>query len=482
MRRLLIILIVFCALLTKAQNNVTFSNDSYSGINSVGLSPSQPYINPNPWDVNLFSGDLFFTNDYAYISQQSLLELGSTPLYMSNARQNITGENQPNIFDFYNKESANLLFHSDIYGPSFSMTANIKDKKYVFGLFTRLRSQASVLDLDNYLRFGNEMIKQPDSYEMKPFSGIAMNWNEIGINASTSIFPDAEKQWILGINLKYELGLDAINIVSHQNIKLTASEPAPGENPDLLNIYASDYDVSVNYIGNYNADAKRYYYQSNGKGLGLDLGITVIDKDPREDDYLSKWSFNILDIGFINFKQGFNHHYVNGNTVWLQNNPNLEYEEFPGFENYFRDVSREAYGNENQSLIGRGFKIGLPTSLNIHYSQRIKENHFVNVNWIQRTPMFENTVKRNNLLNVNYLVQKQAFGYGFSGSLSEYKSLNFGAYLRLGPLILGSENIFPVLFKHQHLHATAFYMALKFYPFWDNEMKRHRRKKCDCEK
>lgn len=32
------------------------------------------------------------------------------------------------------------------------------------------------------------------------------------------------------------------------------------------------------------------------------------------------------------------------------------------------------------------------------------------------------------------------------------------------------------------LHAANFYIAIKLYPFWDNELKRHRRQKCDCEK
>ncbi|MFC4163613.1 DUF5723 family protein [Epilithonimonas zeae] len=475
-------LIVFCIVKITAQNNFTFTNDSYSGINSAIFSPTQPFLNPNPWDVNLVSADLFLQNDYTYISKQSLFGLAGTPIQLANPKRGITGETQPGVFDFYNKENASLMFNSDILGPSFSMTANIKEKKYVFGFFSRLRSQASVLDLDNYLRFGNEMIKQPEFYEMKPFSSIAMNWNEIGLNAATTIFPTSDKQWILGLNLKYEMGLDAANIISHQDIKLTATEPAIGDNPELMNIYASDYNVSVNYITNYNSETKRYDYKQNGSGLGLDLALTMIDKNPREDEYQTKFSFNILDLGYVNFKQGSNHSFVNGNTVWLQNNPNLEDQEFESPEQYLKLLSKEAYGDENKSFVGNGFKIGLPTSINLNYSQRIKENHFVNFNWIQRVPVFENSVKRNNILNANYSVQKAAIGYGISTTLSEYKSLQFGGYFRIGPLILGSENAFPLLFKQKHLHAANFYIAIKLYPFWDNEMKRHRRQECDCEK
>ncbi|WP_131450898.1 DUF5723 family protein [Chryseobacterium sp. FH1] len=456
-------------------------NDNYSGVNSAVLSPTQAFLNPNPWDVNLISADAFLQNDYAYISQRSLLGLSKTPIYVSNPKQNVTGENTAGIFDFFNKDKANLLFDSDVLGPSFSMTANIREKKFVFGLFTRVRSQASALDVDNYLRFSNEMTPQPQDYMLRPFSMQAMNWNEIGFNASTRIFPYSEKQWILGLNLKYEIGLDATNIVSHQSIDFTASEPGIDENPDLLNIYASNYNVSASYITNYNSESKSYEYKQNGSGLGLDLGLTMVDKDPREDEYNSKFSFNIMDLGYINFKNGNNHQFVNGNTVWLQNNPNLEDEPFESPEQYLKLLSQEAYGDENRSFVGNGFKMGLPTSINVNYTQRVKEHHFINFNWVQRVPVFENSVKRNNVLNANYSIQKEAFGYGVSTTLSEYKSLQFGGYLRLGPLIFGSENAFPLLFKHKKLHNANFYLAIKFYPFWDNPMKRHRRQKCDCE-
>lgn len=475
-------LLIFCFFKIAAQNNWTFLNDNYSGINSAVLSPTQPFFNQNPWDVNLVSADVYLQNDYAYISKQSLLGLAGTTIEASNPKKNITGENQANVFDFYNKEKADLLIASDILGPSFSMKAIIGEKKYVFGLFSRMRTQNAFLGFDNYLRYGNEMVPQPDDYKMKPFSTNLMNWNEIGLNAATTIFPYSDKQWILGINLKYEIGLDAANIISKDNIELTSTEPAIDENPDLRNIYASNYNIAASYITNYNFETKTYEYKQNGSGLGLDIGIAMVDQNPREDEYNSKFSFNIVDLGYINFKKGINHVFNNGNTVWLQNNPNFEDAEFESPEQYLKLLSQEAYGNENASLAGYGFKIGLPTSINVNYSQRIKEHHFFNVNWIQRVPVFENSLKRNNIINANYSIQKEGIGYGISSTLSEYKSLQFGGYIRLGPLIIGSENAFPILFKQKKLHAANIYLAIKLYPFWDNAFKRHRREQCDCEK
>ena len=109
------------------------------------------------------------------------------------------------------------------------------------------------------------------------------------------------------------------------------------------------------------------------------------------------------------------------------------------------------------------------------------ENQYLGFDLIQRIPVFENSLTRSNIFNISYTVQKPVIGYGTSVSLYEYQSLQFGGYLRIGPLILGSENFFPLIFRQKKLHSGDFYIALKLYPFWDNEFKRHRRKDCNCD-
>ncbi|MBO6211336.1 hypothetical protein, partial [Algoriella sp.] len=78
-------------------------------------------------------------------------------------------------------------------------------------------------------------------------------------------------------------------------------------------------------------------------------------------------------------------------------------------------------------------------------------------------------------------IQKDGFGIGTSLSLYEYEKIGFGGYIRIGPLILGSENALPFVFKQNKLNSGNFYIGLKLYPFWDNEAKRRSREPCDCE-
>ena len=64
-----ITMLVFCFAGVSAQNNLSSLNDIYSGINSAVISPTQPFVSPNPWDANLLSSDAFLYNDYALYIQ-----------------------------------------------------------------------------------------------------------------------------------------------------------------------------------------------------------------------------------------------------------------------------------------------------------------------------------------------------------------------------------------------------------------------------
>lgn len=462
----------------QAQESILFSNDPYSGINSVVISPTQSFLNPNPWDINLLAENLFLQNDYGYVSQQSLLGLYNAEIQSANIKKNRTGENTAKVFDFYNKELGNYHLSSDVLGPSFQLKIKIKEKDFVMGMFSRLRTQSSALKVDNYLRFGNHALLEPEIYRLNRLKVSFMNCNEIGLNIATEIFPYSDYQWIIGGNLKYEIGLDALNVESKVPFQLTRTS-AEVNSVNQKSIVASDYNVEASFATNYNFATDQYEYKQRGKGFGLDFGFTVVDRDNNAEDYNFKAGFNILDFGFVNF-EGENH-LLKGSPLELENNLTFKNTKFKSPQQFLQLLSKEVYSDENASLQGTDFKLGLPTSLHFNVSKNIATHQYLNANWIQRIPVFENSLRRSNIFNVSYTVQKPVLGYGGSVSLYEYRSLQFGGYVRIGPLILGSENVFPLIFKQKKLHSGDFYIAIKLYPFWDNEMKRHRRENCYCK-
>ena len=462
-----------------AQENLAFSNDKFSGINSAAFSPTQPFLNSNPWDVNLFSESINFDNDYAYISDESFLSLRNSNIQTANIKQNITGGNTSGVLDFYNKNFGSYYFSSDLLGPSFSLKTKIKEKDFQLGIFTRLRTHSSAFHVDNYLKFGNQAMTEPENYTLQPINLTTMNWGEIGFNASTEIFPYAEQKWIIGANFKYEMGFDALNINSMNAIQLTKTyEQTNGVQKKT--IIASNYNIEANIATNYNFETKKYELQKQGQGAGLDFGIVMIDKDKNTEDYNFKASLSVLDLGKVNF-QG-RKDLFKGNSLKILNNSDFKNTKFRNPQQYLEFLSKEVYGDEKTSLQGTAFSVGLPTSAHLNLSKNITENTYLNLDWIQRTPVFENSLKRSNIINVSYTIQKTYLGYGGSVTLYEYQKLQFGGYLRIGPLIIGSSNFFPLIFKQKKLNSGDFFIGLKIYPFWDNEFKRHRRADCNCDK
>jgi len=463
-----------------AQEPYIFSNDKYSGISTAGISPTQPFLNPNGWDVHLFSEDIFFQSDYIYISRASLLGLIKGDIEEADPSNGITGENTARITDYYNKDITGYHFSSELTGPSVSLNFNLLEKEFSAGLFTKLRTQSAALEVDNYLQFTNQEIDEPVLYNSGPFKTTFMNWNEIGLNLSTRIFTYSEFEWIMGANIKYEMGLDAAYVDNKEDALMRREYEQDPENPDheIKSLYISDFDIEIGYATNYNFDTDSYEYNVRGKGIGFDAGITMLKPQERSDDYDLKISLNILDLGYVNFNGEV--HSFRGENLKYVNNPVFDEAEFESPEQYIEIINNEIYGNSGQSLVSNKFTIGLPTSVHVNVSKNIGENQFLNMNIIQRSPMFKNSLKRSNIMNVSYSVQKPGIGYGGSISTYEYKNVQVGGFLRWGPLLIGSENILPIFFNHKKLHGMDFYIGLKLYPMWDNEMKRRSREECKC--
>jgi len=435
-------------------------------------------MNPNPWDINLAAEHAFLENDYLYISKQSLLGLKNAEIESARPRQNISGENTANVLDFYNRDFGNYHLSSEVLGPSFSVAAKVKEKRFVVGLFTRLRTQSAALEVDNYLKFSNQRLTEPEIYTLQPLEFNLMNWAELGFNFSTELFPYSDYQWIIGGNIKYEVGLDAAMVRSTSPLQLVrTSETIDGTNSKTITAY--NFNLETSFATNYNFETSSYELKPQGKGLGIDFGIAVVDNREEIGDYRFKAAINILDVGKINFS-GENHRF-NGQQLVVVNNPNIENTRLESPQKIMRLLSEEVYGDESASFQGTDFSIGLPTSVHINLSLGLGSDRFIHTDWIQRVPVFDNSLRRSNLFSASYSVQKPALGYGASASLYEYRAFHVGGYLRIGPLLLGSQNVLPLFMNQKKLHPADFYVALKLYPFWDTEFKRHRRANCYCD-
>lgn len=145
-------------------------------------------------------------------------------------------------------------------------------------------------------------------------------------------------------------------------------------------------------------------------------------------------------------------------------------------------MSTHVYGNPDVSLQSTTFKVALPTAIHLSYSGNLLKNRYVTFGLTQRVPLTKNSFKSPNLFYVNLAKTNRYLTYAAQFSMFEYKKLQFGGYLRFGPIFIGSDNILPVFFRQDELNAFDVYFGFKIYPFWDSSESRRARKECYCDK
>ena len=168
----------------------------------------------------MFSENIFIQNSYGYISKTSILGITDGEIREANIGENITGENTKKVWDYYNKDITGYHFSNEIMGPSASYNFTIAEKDFSVGIFSKLRTQSSIIDVDNYLQFTNQEILEPVLYNLSPFEANFMNWTEIGLNLATEISFNSDYQWIAGLNVKYLMAHDAFYLKNNEREKI----------------------------------------------------------------------------------------------------------------------------------------------------------------------------------------------------------------------------------------------------------------------
>ena len=239
------------------------------------------------------------------------------------------------------------------------------------------------------------------------------------------------------------------------------------------------YDIDASFATAYDFENKKYSFKNQGQGLGLDLGFTYMknryhENSEREYLYDYKIDVSLLDFGKINFNGEV--HNFKGNPIFLPSYKPFGKNNSPS--EFMQSMSQKVYGNLTQSLQNQEFEIGLPTMLNISFSKSTSDNTYLTGGISQRVPIFKNSLKKANNIYINYGYYKDFIGLATSFSLHNYKIPQFGGYIRIGGLYLGSDNLLPLIIKQRKLHSFDFYFGLKLFPFWNNDAKRRWKSKC----
>ena len=370
-----------------AQQNLGIQNSNYAGIQGALLNPSSIADSKLKWDLNIFSTNVVFDNNFLFVPKKEVNFLGF--------KQLIKGAIDLDLFlPRYELSSPNKLYNAtfatEILGPSFFVKVA---KKHEIGLTIAARANANIRDIT-----GNVAINAFDhlvgplvntEFQDNTARMNAMGWLEYGFHYATLLYDDGRDQLKGGISLNYLQGIAAAyfkNVHINYNIVDTTR----------IAFSHTSVDYGRTAIEDYNGP-KSYHSLNHGHGFGADIGFTWVHQleeasysnhtngqlpaNADKINYQYKIGLSLIDIGSINYNRNSGAYHLQADDAnfidWHQ-------QQFSGNAQLDRTLSAVFYnGDSTKSQTADHFKMALPSALSIQADYNFGHHFFGNATIIK---------------------------------------------------------------------------------------------------
>lgn len=436
--------------------------DPHAGINSALLQPAATASIPYNWEVNLVQVHGFFTNDYAFIGKASALGILRNLL----KEQPVEVNEQELIWQVGDAEYAyNYLDNSrphfgygglDVLGPAISVQIGQTTR---VGAFSRLRGMASARKIDAdfsyypYAATPNGSILQVD--EVYAASAI---WTEVGMHISQAFELDSDAELRFGGNLRLLTAIDGISIYNPAGSRFGKISA------DSVSVAGTELELAFTNGVRGTPDQG----SSAGQGFGGDFGVQLAWKRLKKGGYQFVAGLSVLDLGRLQLNQTAETHlFATDNPVVLTSQ---DYDFVDGQEDVdavLTTLSEQFYGPGNgaTSRKGNSFSIGLPTTISAQISYRpIKEIQF-SAAYLSNLINGAQSLSQGEQLTLAAHYSRWWYGIGFAASAYNWRTVNLGLQLRLGPLVIGSDRIIGSVLPATQLRGGDFFLGLRIHDF-----------------
>ncbi len=447
-------LLFISSVTVSAQYQSALRMENYAGINSVFLNPASSSTYPLRWDLNLASIDLFFDNNIGFISNTSVGDLSKNGDQVKRGweMENVNGQDL--VADFYREidKDRYLQLSATVNGPAFLFNTNGGQS---LGVFYNFRLMAGVPNLPgtaNYYYLTSKAVNE--LIDFRSFNFNFMAWDEIGAHFSQRI-PTANGYISAGINVKALRGYEAAHISLNNDTEISYIENSQ--------VQITGLDVRLGYTSeNVDiADTQTYNSDPSGRGLGVDLGFNYVVEDDS-DTYKLRLGASLNDIGSVKFTENVEVHGLrNAQVVTLDE---TRYQDFTSIDQVTEQASADILGSLSLSELDEDLSIGLPTTFSLQADYKVIENVFVSGLFINRISFSDTAVKATNFLAIAPRFEHRWGMLSLPVNITEYKRVKMGAALRLGFIILGTDDLGSII-GTKEFRGTDIYVGIKANPF-----------------
>jgi len=439
----------------KAQEFLPFASSNYAGVTGLHLQPASAVDSRYKFDMAVSATSFGFANTFYGIDPYVIWHpesFDSKDFWKTNLTRNINGD----------PKSLLISMKQDF----LSFMFQISDKEAI--AFT-----PSVRTIINFDNISEDLARLADSglvyhelwnvpLENANFSLQMNSWLEYGFTYAR-VIADKEKHFLkAGVTMKIVQGLGAAYMfVKDLNYEFT--------NNDTLSLYNSY--ASYGASGNFGTDIK-YHFDAN-PSLCFDLGAVYeyrpawmhykYDLDGQtniwqkdEDKYLFRLGVTISDLGSVRYKRN------ELSRDFVANVHNMYIGDM-GAESV-ADIDTIIQENFNLETVPSKYNMNLPTAISFQADVRIAKGLYLNFTpflALKQGTHDENKVHYLSSFNLIPRYDLKWFGISFPVQYNSYKQLNIGLGVRLGPLWLGSNDLFSTLSTGKVRYGSAFSAVLK---------------------
>ncbi len=433
-------IIIFCiaaasVIVSHAQESMGIANSNYAGTQGVHINPAN-IIDSKIWlDVHLVGAGAYVYNNYFYFPQASAF----TRPFPEGRDRYVLG----NVY----RGDVNV----DVWGPAFTLSLG----KHAIGLHTAVRSFTDATRIPapiaKFIFEGLNYAPQHDiEFSDKDFKATSLTWGEIGITYGTIISRKQKDLWTAGITAKYLSGINSIAL------------DVESINYNVQN----DSDLYVRPItGKYGMVQPGF---GAGQGWSIDLGVNYkkmlddvdnyVPHDCEVKDYRYKVGLSLMDVGNIKFnKNAVYQEYYNTSNTWL----NYDTANFTDLGSVDDNLNTNVNDGASQNVRATSFTTWLPSYASLQLDYNFGKNFYANFTAIEgfriQAPF---GVHRRSTIALTPRYERRRWEIALPISLHDFRKVQAGIMLRLNNLIIGTDNIIPLLAKAD-MNGADIYFHLK---------------------
>lgn len=442
-----------------SQDFLGYSSSNYAGVSGIDLNPASIADSRYKFDMTLIGANATFANNYIGLSKAALKNKKTTFKDSAFADKY--------LLERLNASNKSVFLSAQGVLPSFMITLS---PKHAIALNARVRTVFNIDGMEPELASLIYHTLQDSANWKKEFTNEnlslqTMTWMEYGATYARVFKDDNDQFFKAGARLKLLQGMYAAYVyVDNLDYKFS--------NDTVLSIYNTD--VNYGHSQTFTLDNDMAGLVSGAKpSVGLDLGAVYEWRPDREknyrydmdgktgldmrykDKYKLRVGFSILDIGAIKFEKS---------TV---GNFNANVQNWP-IDTLVSDTSITPIANLDSIIANTftineevgNFKMNLPTAFSLQADYNIWKDFYVNFTAYYAMRFTKNKDKVHDITTFSITPRWdwKWFGVFMPISYNSFRNASLGLAARVGPLIVGTNNLSPILGLNNVYGANAYFL------------------------